>query len=90
MVHPEKIGKRTRMSFARINDIMELPYLIETQKSSYRWFLDKGLKEVFDDINPIVDYSGNMFLEFVDSPSTANRNMKLRNARNATPTTQHP
>ena len=66
MVHPEKIGKRTRMSFARINDIMELPYLIETQKSSYRWFLDKGLKEVFDDINPIVDYSGNMFLEFVD------------------------
>ncbi len=66
MVHPEKIGKRTRMSFARLNDIMELPYLIETQKSSYKWFLDKGLKEVFDDINPIVDYSGNMFLEFVD------------------------
>ncbi len=66
MVHPEKIGKRTRMSFARLNDIMELPYLIETQKSSYKWFLDKGLKEVFDDINPIVDYSGNMFLEFID------------------------
>ncbi|MBR5995529.1 MAG: DNA-directed RNA polymerase subunit beta [Eubacteriaceae bacterium] len=66
MVHEELIGKHRRMSFARIKDVMELPYLIEIQKSSYQWFLEKGMKEVFDDINPIVDYSGNLFLDVVD------------------------
>ena len=66
MLHPEQIGKRTRMSFSRIKDVMDLPYLIEIQKSSYDWFLDKGLREVFTDINPIVDFSGNLFLEFID------------------------
>ncbi len=66
LVHPEQIGKRTRMSFSRIKDVMELPYLIEIQKTSYDWFLDKGLREVFNDINPIVDFSGNLFLEFID------------------------
>ena len=54
------------MSFSRIKDVMELPYLIEIQKTSYNWFLDRGLKEVFEDINPIVDFSGNLFLEFID------------------------
>lgn len=66
MVHPEQIGRRTRMSFSRIKDVMELPYLIEIQKTSYDWFLEKGLREVFNDINPIVDFSGNLFLEFID------------------------
>ncbi len=66
MVHSEKIGKHTRMSFSRIADVMELPYLIEIQKSSYQWFLEKGLKEVFNDINPIVDFAGNLYLEIVD------------------------
>jgi DNA-directed RNA polymerase subunit beta len=54
------------MSFSRIKDVMPLPYLIEIQKSSYNWFLDKGLKEVFEDTNPITDFSGNLFLEFID------------------------
>ncbi|MCL1803243.1 MAG: DNA-directed RNA polymerase subunit beta [Eubacteriaceae bacterium] len=66
MVNPERIGNRTRMSFSRIKDVMPLPYLIELQKSSYNWFLNRGLREVFDDINPISDFSGNLFLEFVD------------------------
>ncbi len=66
MVHSEQIGKRERMSFSRIGDVMDLPYLIEIQKSSYDWFLKKGLMEVFNDINPIVDFSGNLYLEFID------------------------
>ena len=66
MVHSEKIGKHTRMSFSRTADVMELPYLIEIQKSSYQWFLDKGLREVFNDVNPIVDFAGNLYLEIVD------------------------
>ena len=66
MVHAEQIGKHTRMNFARFKDVMEVPYLIEIQKTSYQWFLDKGLREVFNDINPIVDFSGNLYLEIVD------------------------
>ena len=66
MVHAEQIGKHKRMNYSRISDVMDMPYLIEIQKSSYEWFLDKGLKEVFDDINPIVDFPGNLFLEFID------------------------
>ncbi len=66
MLHPEQIGLRERMSFSRIKDVMEMPYLITVQKSSYDWFLNKGLKEVFDDVNPIVDFSGNLSLEFID------------------------
>ncbi len=66
MVHAEQIGRHTRMNFSRIDDVMELPYLIEIQKASYQWFLDKGLQEVFNDVNPIVDFSGNLFLEIID------------------------
>ena len=66
MLHPEQIGLRERMSFSRIKDVMEMPYLITVQKASYDWFLNKGLKEVFDDVNPIVDFSGNLSLEFID------------------------
>ncbi|NTW72143.1 MAG: DNA-directed RNA polymerase subunit beta [Eubacteriaceae bacterium] len=66
MVHPVKAGKNTRMSFSKINEVLEIPNLIEVQKNSYRWFLDKGLKEVFADISPIIDYTGNLILEFVD------------------------
>ena len=65
-VHAQKIGKHERMNFSRIEDAVEVPYLIDIQKSSYQWFLDKGLKEVFNDINPIVDFSGNLFLEVTD------------------------
>ena len=65
-VKPVKRGRKTRMSFAHINEVMDMPNLIEVQKDSYRWFLDKGLKEVFRDIDVITDYSGNLALNFID------------------------
>ncbi|GAA0729823.1 DNA-directed RNA polymerase subunit beta [Clostridium malenominatum] len=65
MVHPVQVGKRTRMSFSKLKEIAEMPNLIEVQLDSYQWFLDEGLQEVFDDINPIQDYTGNLNLEFV-------------------------
>ena len=66
MVHPVTYGKRVRMSYSRINEVLELPDLVEVQRSSYEWFLEEGLKEVFEDISPIQDYTGNLILEFVD------------------------
>ena len=66
MVHPVTFGKRVRMSYSRIDEVLDLPDLIEVQKSSYDWFLSEGLKEVFEDISPIQDYTGNLILEFVD------------------------
>ena len=66
MPYPVTIGKRTRMSFSKINEVTQLPNLIEIQLDSYKWFLDEGLKEVFADISPIEDYTGNLILEFVD------------------------
>ena len=66
MPYPVTIGKRTRMSFSKIKEIADLPNLIELQVDSYKWFLEEGLKEVFEDISPIEDYTGNLILEFVD------------------------
>ncbi|HBA04769.1 MAG TPA: DNA-directed RNA polymerase subunit beta, partial [Clostridium sp.] len=66
MVHPVKVGKRERMSFSKVKDTAEMPNLIEVQIDSYDWFLAEGLHEVFDDINPIQDYTGNLSLEFVN------------------------
>ena len=63
---PVKVGKGVRMSYSRQNEILEMPNLIEVQKDSYKWFLEKGLYEVFEDISPIEDYSGQLSLEFVD------------------------
>lgn len=65
-VKPVKVGNNTRMSFGKINEVMQMPNLIEIQKESYKWFLDVGLKEVFRDISEITDYTGNLILEFVD------------------------
>ena len=61
-----QLGDTTRMSYSKINEVLEMPNLIEVQKNSYQWFLDKGLKEVFEDISPITDFSGNLVLEFID------------------------
>ena len=66
MPHPVTIGKRTRMSFSKIKEIADIPNLIELQVDSYKWFIEEGLKEVFEDISPIEDYTGNLILEFVD------------------------
>ncbi|WP_026493588.1 MULTISPECIES: DNA-directed RNA polymerase subunit beta [unclassified Butyrivibrio] len=65
-LHPSGTGKNVRMSFQRQKEVLEMPNLIEVQKNSYQWFLDEGLKEVFNDISPIEDYSGKLSLEFVD------------------------
>ena len=65
-VKPVKSGKGIRMSYAKQREVLDMPNLIEVQKNSYQWFLDAGLKEVFDDISPIADYSGHLSLEFTD------------------------
>ena len=66
MRHPVQVGKRTRMSFSRIKEVLEMPNLIEIQQNSYRWFLNEGIKEMFQDISPIQDFTGNLVLEFID------------------------
>ena len=66
MVHPVQLGKNVRMSYSRIKEVLEMPNLIEVQKNSYKWFLEEGLREVFRDVSPITDYTGNLILEFVD------------------------
>ena len=66
MVRPVKLGRTTRMSFAKTDDVLGMPDLIEVQKKSYQWFIDEGLREVLDDVSPITDYSGNLSIEFVD------------------------
>ena len=65
-IRPIAAGKNMRMSYSRQEEVLEMPNLIEVQKDSYKWFLDEGLKEVFEDISPIEDYSGHLSLEFVD------------------------
>ncbi|MGN0498754.1 MAG: DNA-directed RNA polymerase subunit beta [Acutalibacteraceae bacterium] len=65
-VKPVKLGSRERMNFAKIDEVIEMPNLIEVQKKSYQWFLEKGLKEVFRDVSGITDHNGNLVLDFVD------------------------
>ena len=66
MVHPVKLGRNTRMSYSKIDEVLDMPNLIEVQKNSYKWFLEEGLREVFRDVSPITDYTGNLILEFPD------------------------
>ena len=87
---PEARGKRTRQSFSKIKEAMDMPNLIEIQKDSYQWFLDTGLKEVFRDIADITDYTGNWVLKFVDyrmddKPKYTVRECKERDATYAAP-----
>ena len=62
MLTPQKLGKNVRMSFSRVGEAIEMPNLLEVQKKSFEWFLRDGLREVLDDVSPIVDYSGNLVL----------------------------
>ncbi len=82
-------GKRRRRSYARINEILDLPDLIEIQKSSYNWFLEEGLKEVFNDISPIKDFTQTLILEFIDyslgEPKYSVEECKERDATYAVP-----
>ncbi|MBQ6796923.1 MAG: DNA-directed RNA polymerase subunit beta, partial [Clostridia bacterium] len=68
MVNVKKVqlGRNTRMSFSKIDEVLQMPNLIEIQKNSYQWFLDKGLREVFADVSGITDHTGNLVLDFVD------------------------
>ncbi len=65
-IRPVKLGDVVRMSYSKIDEVLEMPNLLALQKDSYKWFLEEGLKEVFEDISPICDYSGNLILEFLD------------------------
>ena len=85
-----KLGKNTRKSFAKINEVLEIPNLIEVQKNSYKWFLEEGLKEVFRDVSTITDYNGTLELNFVDyrfddSPKYSVAECKERDVTYATP-----
>ncbi len=66
MVKPVKLGNNERMTFSKINEVIDMPNLIEIQKDSYKWFVEEGLKEVFRDMTAITDYSGNLQLSFID------------------------
>ena len=66
MVKPVQMGRNTRMTFSKINEVIDMPNLIEIQKDSYRWFIEEGLMEVFKDMTSITDYSGNLELRFTD------------------------
>jgi DNA-directed RNA polymerase subunit beta len=66
MFYPVKVGVRERWSYSRIREVLDMPNLIEIQQNSYRWFLDEGLRDMFRDISPIQDFTGNLVLEFID------------------------
>ncbi len=85
-INPARIGKNVRASFAHINEVLEMPNLIEVQKNSYQWFLEKGLKEVFKDVAAITDYTGNLVLDFIDFTldSTPKYSVEECKARDAT------
>ena len=85
-----RLGKTVRKSFSKINEVMEMPNLIEIQKNSYKWFVEEGMREVLRDISPITDYSGNLVLEFVDyrmddKPKYSIKECKERDATYAVP-----
>ncbi|MBQ1302463.1 MAG: DNA-directed RNA polymerase subunit beta [Firmicutes bacterium] len=90
MPHPVKTGKTTRMSFSKINEVAPIPSLIQIQTDSYKWFIEEGLREVFEDISPIKDYAGNLVLEFIsnsikDTPKYDIEECKERDATYAAP-----
>ncbi len=89
-MYPEKAGVRTRWSFGKLKEVLELPNFIEVQRNSYQWFKNEGLKEVFQDISPIQDFTGNLVLEFLDytfgeEPKHSIKECKDRGATYAVP-----
>ena len=66
MVEAKHVGRRERYSFGKIREVLEMPDLVEIQHKSYQWFLHEGLREMFDDVSPIQDFTGNLVLEFLD------------------------
>ena len=89
-VKPIRLGNNERMSFSQINEVIDMPNLIEVQKDSYKWFLEEGLKEVFRDMSSITDYTGNLVLDFIDyrlddTPKYTVKECKERDATYAAP-----
>ncbi len=89
-IRPVQLGNVVRMSYSKIDEVLDMPNLLALQKDSYQWFLDGGLKEVFEDISPISDYSGNLVLEFIDfsldsEPKYSIAECKERDATYASP-----
>ena len=89
-IKPVKLGNNVRMSFAKINEVLDMPNLIEVQKNSYQWFLEEGLRDVFNDVSSITDYTGNLVLEFIDyaitdSPKYEQEECKERDVTYAAP-----
>ncbi len=66
MPNPIKLGRKERMTFSKINEVAEMPNLIQIQTDSYDWFVREGFREVFEDVSPIKDYADNLVLEFID------------------------
>ena len=66
MFNPVPVGKRTRYSYARIKEVMEMPHLLDIQRNSYKWFMKEGMREIFRDISPIQDFTENLVLSFED------------------------
>ncbi len=90
MLHEVQVGKNTRLSYSKINEVLEMPNLIEVQKNSYNWFLTEGLNEVFHDISPIKDHAGHLELEFFEptldyNPKYSVEECKERDAKYAAP-----
>ena len=90
MLHEVQVGKNTRLSYSKINEVLDMPNLIEVQKNSYKWFLEEGLHEVFHDISPITDHSGHLVMEFFDytldyNPKYSVEECKERDAKYAAP-----
>ena len=89
-VKPVKLGNNERMTFSKINEVIKMPNLVEIQKDSYQWFLDKGLAEVFRDMSSITDYTGNLVLNFIsyrldDKPKYTVKECKERDTTYASP-----
>ncbi len=90
MLHEVQVGKNTRLSYSKIDEVLEMPNLIEVQKNSYKWFLEEGLHEVFHDISPITDHSGHLLMEFYDytldyNPKYTVEECKEKDAKYAAP-----
>ncbi len=80
-IHTQPYGNRIRMSFEQEKEVLEMPNLLDVQKDSYKWFITEGLQEVFDDINPIVDFSENLSLEFIDFNLTGEPKYSIQEAK---------
>ena len=89
MPRPVKVGRKERMTFAKINEVCEMPNLIDVQTQSYKWFVEEGLSEVLEDVSPIRDTTNTLSLEFADYHFPKKPNIVRKNVKNGRPRMQH-